>query len=116
MFNINGKLKYLAMLMIDAVLILTAFSLSVYLRFDWQVPSFWADRLDSILLPAVLINLAVFIIFGFYPFHSLFTRSNSRKPKIRAIVCHIRGPDDPDISGQIFGFLNRHTANNSGRK
>jgi FlaA1/EpsC-like NDP-sugar epimerase len=66
MFNINGKLKYLAMLMIDAVLILTAFSLSVYLRFDWQVPSFWADRLDSILLPAVLINLAGFIIFGFY--------------------------------------------------
>ena len=66
MFKVNGKPKHLAMAVIDAVLVLTALALSVYLRFDWNVPALWSERLEGLLLPAVLINLAVYFLFGFY--------------------------------------------------
>jgi len=64
--NYNGKIKNIALVLVDAVLILTAFSLSIYLRYDWNVPSFMLGRLESMLLPAILIHLLVFYIFGFY--------------------------------------------------
>ena len=66
MVKVNGKIKHLGLALIDAVLVLTAISLSVYLRFDWNVPAFWMERLESLLLPAVLINLAVYYLFGLY--------------------------------------------------
>ncbi len=66
MGRVNGIIKVLAMVLIDAVLVLTAVAVSVYLRFDWSVPDFWMNRLESLLLPAVLINLAVYYLVGFY--------------------------------------------------
>ena len=66
MAKVNGKVKTAAMVMVDAVLVLTALSLGVYLRFDWNVPNFWMGQLENMLLPAVIINLAAFYIFGFY--------------------------------------------------
>lgn len=64
--KVNGKAKHLAMAVIDAVLILSAVALGVYLRFDMVVPSLWLDRLEKLLIPAVLINLIIFYLFGFY--------------------------------------------------
>ena len=66
MVKVNGKIKHLAMAVIDAVLIISAVALGVYLRFDWNVSAFWLERLEIILLPAVLINLVVFYLLGFY--------------------------------------------------
>ena len=66
MAKVNGKVKSAAMVLIDAILVLTALSLGVYLRFDWNVPNFWMGQLESMLLPAVIINLVAFYIFGFY--------------------------------------------------
>lgn len=66
MAKVNGKVKTAAMVIVDAVLVLTALSLGVYLRFDWNVPSFWMGQLEGVLLPAVIIHLAAFFIFGFY--------------------------------------------------
>ncbi len=62
----NGKIKQLGMAAIDGGLVLSAFALGVYLRFDWNVPSLWMDRLEGLLLPAVIINLATYYLFGFY--------------------------------------------------
>ncbi len=64
--NWNWYIKNLGMAVIDAVLVITAISVSVYLRFDWDVPNMWFERLEGVLLPAVLINLAVYYLFGFY--------------------------------------------------
>jgi FlaA1/EpsC-like NDP-sugar epimerase len=66
MAAINGKVKHLAMAIIDAALIICALALGLYLRFDWNVPGIWADSLEALLLPAVLINLAIYYLFGFY--------------------------------------------------
>ena len=66
MRKFNGVIKHLGLALIDAALVLTALALGVYLRFDWNVPTMWMGRLESLLLPAVLINLAVFYLFGFY--------------------------------------------------
>jgi FlaA1/EpsC-like NDP-sugar epimerase len=66
MAAINGKLKHLAMAIIDAALIICALALGLYLRFDWNVPGIWADSLEALLLPAVLINLVIYYLFGFY--------------------------------------------------
>ncbi len=66
MFKLNGIIKHLGMASLDAVLVLTALSLSVYLRFDWNVPALWFARLENLLLPAILINLVVYFLFGFY--------------------------------------------------
>jgi len=66
MAAINGKLKHLAMAVIDAALIICALALGLYLRFDWNVPGIWADSLEALLLPAVLINIAIYYLFGFY--------------------------------------------------
>jgi len=66
MAAINGKVKHLAMAVIDAALIICALALGLYLRFDWNVPGIWADRLEALLLPAVLINIAIYYLFGFY--------------------------------------------------
>ncbi len=63
---LNGKIKQLGMVAIDGGLVLTAIALGVYLRFDWNVPSLWMDRLEGLLLPAVIINLACYYLFGFY--------------------------------------------------
>ena len=62
----KGKIKYISMFLIDAILITTALGLSVYLRFDWNVPDYIVDRLESLLLPAILINYAVYFLFGIY--------------------------------------------------
>ncbi len=66
MVNLNGKIKQLGLVLIDAALILTALALGVYLRFDWNVPAMWMSRLENMLVPAVLINLASYYLFGFY--------------------------------------------------
>ena len=66
MIKLNGTIKHLGLAALDAALVLTAVSLGVYLRFDWNVPTMWLGRLESLLLPAVLINLASFYLFGFY--------------------------------------------------
>ena len=66
MLKVNGKIKNLGLALIDAVLIITALSMGIYLRFDWNVPSFWMGRLESLLLPAVLINIAVYYLVGLY--------------------------------------------------
>lgn len=66
MLNMNGKAKHMAMAVVDAVLILSAVALGLYLRFDMNVPDFWLDRLEILLIPAVLINLIIFYLFGFY--------------------------------------------------
>jgi FlaA1/EpsC-like NDP-sugar epimerase len=66
MAAINGKVKHLAMAVIDAALIICALALGLYLRFDWNLPGIWADRLEALLLPAVLINIAIYYLFGFY--------------------------------------------------
>jgi FlaA1/EpsC-like NDP-sugar epimerase len=66
MAAINGKVKHLAMAIIDAALIICALALGLYLRFDWNVPGIWADSLEALLLPAVLINLVIYYLFGFY--------------------------------------------------
>ena len=66
MSKMNGKIKIVAMVLIDAIMILTALAVSVYLRFDWNVPNFWMERLESLLLPAIIINLVIFYLFGFY--------------------------------------------------
>ena len=62
----NGTIKTAAMVIVDALLVLTALSLSVYLRFDWNVPNFWLGQLEGLLLPAIIIHLAVFFILGIY--------------------------------------------------
>lgn len=66
MAKVNSKIKKIAMVIIDAILVLTAYSLSVYLRFDWNVPDFWMNHLEGLLLPAVIISLVTFYAFGFY--------------------------------------------------
>ena len=66
MNNLNGKLKHVALAFIDAVLVLVALSLSVYLRFDWNVPTRWFERMENLLLPAVIITITVFFFFGIY--------------------------------------------------
>lgn len=66
MAKYNGKLMQVGLALIDASLVVAAFTLSIYLRFDWQVPSLWAGRLENMLLPAVIINLAAYYLFGFY--------------------------------------------------
>lgn len=66
MVKVNGKIKNLAMAVVDAVLILSAVALGLYLRFDWNVPAMWLDRLEVLLIPSVIINLVIFYLFGFY--------------------------------------------------
>ena len=66
MIKLNGKIMHLALAVADVVFILTALSVSVYLRFDWSVPAYWHNQLQNMLLPAVIINMAVFYVFGFY--------------------------------------------------
>ncbi len=66
MAKLNGHFKTAAMAFVDAMLVLTALSLGVYLRFDWNVPNFWMSQLENLIVPAVIINLASFYIFGFY--------------------------------------------------
>lgn len=66
MINPNGKIKHLAMAAVDAILVLCAVALGLYLRFDWNIPTMWLDRMEALLLPAVLLSLAVFYLFGFY--------------------------------------------------
>ncbi|MDY6826340.1 MAG: nucleoside-diphosphate sugar epimerase/dehydratase [Bacillota bacterium] len=66
MAKYNGKILQVGFALLDAALVMAAFALSLYLRFDGNIPSMWIDRLETILLPAVLINLAAYFIFGFY--------------------------------------------------
>ena len=68
MVKVNGKIKHLAMAVVDAVLILSAVALGLYLRFDWNVPTMWIDKLEALLLPAVILNLVIFYLFGFFDF------------------------------------------------
>lgn len=64
--NKTSKIKDFSLVAIDAILVLTGLALSVYLRYDWNVPDFMLERLEIMFLPAVLINLLVFYLFGFY--------------------------------------------------
>ena len=66
MIKVNGKIKHLAMAVIDTALIICALAVGLYLRFDWNVPGTWVDKLESLLLPLVIINLVIFYLFGFY--------------------------------------------------
>ena len=66
MAKANGKIKKIIIIILDTILVLTALTLSVYLRFDWNVPNFWMNNLQGLLLPAVVINLLSFYFFGFY--------------------------------------------------
>ncbi len=66
MFKANGKIKHLAMALIDAVLILCAVALGLYLRFDWNVPDLWLELLEKLLIPAVFLNLVVYYLLGIY--------------------------------------------------
>jgi FlaA1/EpsC-like NDP-sugar epimerase len=66
MKRFNRLIKNLAMVAIDVMLVIIALALSVYLRFDWNVPSIFFNNLVNLLLPAVLISLSLFFIFGLY--------------------------------------------------
>jgi FlaA1/EpsC-like NDP-sugar epimerase len=66
MLTINGKVKHLAMAVIDAALIICALAIGLYLRFDGNVPGIWMDRLEALLLPVIIINIVLFYLFGFY--------------------------------------------------
>ena len=66
MTKFNGQFKTAAMIFVDAMLVLIALSLGVYLRFDWNVPNFWMNQLENLIVPAIILNLASFYIFGFY--------------------------------------------------
>ena len=66
MIRINNKVKHLGLAVIDAVLVITAIALSVYLRFDWNVPADFFEAMARLLLPAALISLAVFFVLGLY--------------------------------------------------
>lgn len=66
MTKYKGTIMHAAMALIDGALVAAAFMLSLYLRFDGRVPVFWVDRLQTLLIPAVAIFLAAFLIFGFY--------------------------------------------------
>ena len=66
MAKINGTIKHLAMALIDAALVILAFILAYSLRFDWNIPAYWLNVLQEILLPVTVINLGSFYLFGFY--------------------------------------------------
>jgi len=66
MSKINGKIKHLAMAIIDAGLIFGALILALNLRFDWEVPVLWVDRLELLFIPVIIIHLLVYLFFGFY--------------------------------------------------
>ena len=54
-------------LLADAVLILAAWRLTFWIRFDQSIPSFYKHLLDwQVSLLVVGIQLAVFVLFGFY--------------------------------------------------
>lgn len=59
-------IKKIALAAVDAMLVLTAISLSVYLRYDFDIVDFMFLRLGNILIPSVIINLIVFYLFGLY--------------------------------------------------
>ncbi len=63
---LNGKVKQLALALVDVVLVGSALTVSLYLRFDWNVPGNFMGKLESLLLPVVLINLLVFFLAGLY--------------------------------------------------
>ena len=54
------------MALVDVALVGTALTVALYLRFDWNVPSNFMGKLESLLLPAVLIHLAAFFLVGLY--------------------------------------------------
>lgn len=66
MGNMKGKIKHFAMAVIDAALIVFALALGLYLRFDGNVPGTWIDRLETLLLPVIIINIVIYYLFGFY--------------------------------------------------
>ncbi|OPL12304.1 MAG: hypothetical protein AVO34_07280 [Firmicutes bacterium ML8_F2] len=66
MSRFNGKILQAGLVLLDAALVIAAFGLSLYLRFDGNVPEMWIDSLEAILIPVVLINLATYLVFGFY--------------------------------------------------
>jgi len=66
MIKHNGLLKHISLALIDAGLVVAALALGLLLRFEGSVPSLWLDRLETLLLPAAIINLASFYIFGLY--------------------------------------------------
>lgn len=62
----NGKVKQVALALVDVVLVGTALAVALYLRFDWNVPADFMGNLESLLLPAVLIHLGAFFLVGLY--------------------------------------------------
>ena len=59
-------MKQLALALIDAGLVSTALALSVYLRFDWRIPTLFFNNMVNLLLPAVIFSLVIFFLFGLY--------------------------------------------------
>jgi len=64
--KLNGKIKHLAMAIIDTGLIIAALAFGLYLRFDWNVPTVWLDRLELLIIPSTIINLFSFYLLGIY--------------------------------------------------
>lgn len=61
-----SSMKNLGLLVLDGALVLVALVLSFYLRFDWVIPNSWLAVLEQALFPVILINLAVYFVFGLY--------------------------------------------------
>ncbi len=60
------KLKKAALGLADLFLVGIALTVSLHLRFDWNVPEIYMGLLKYLLLPAILIHLAVFSLAGLY--------------------------------------------------
>ena len=66
MQKLNGKVKQGALALVDIALIVVALALGVFLRFDFFFPAYWMPRLEALIIPAVVINIAALFIFGIY--------------------------------------------------
>lgn len=63
---LKSKILHVILGFFDIALVVAAFVLGVYLRFDLNVPAFWLSRMNSILLPAAIIHIFIFYLFGLY--------------------------------------------------
>ena len=89
--KINGILKHLTLAVIDAAAVVVAISLSVYLRFDWNVPASFFNNMSNLLIPAVLISLGVFLISGLYRRIWRYTGIDDLMVVVLAVTASIAG-------------------------
>ena len=66
LLRLSNQFKQTVQLLMDVFLVAAALTAALYLRFDWNIPLQYLGRLENLLLPAVLINLAIFVLFGLY--------------------------------------------------